>query len=77
MKSTYMERSPGHSMVKFSVQYMSHPNGTLHFREAGEIVFLDASGNMDLENNRLFLLVTHSKAGGIPLGNYLIDGLIN
>jgi len=39
-----------------------------HFRESGELVFLDSSGNMDRHCNRVFLLMTHSNAGGIPLG---------
>ena len=36
--------------------------------EAGETVFVDASGNMDRANLRVFLLMTWSLAGGIPLG---------
>ena len=36
--------------------------------EAGHIVFLDASGNMDRRNLRVFLLMTWSLAGGLPLG---------
>ena len=37
-------------------------------RVAGEMVFLDASGNMDRDNLRVFLLMTWSVAGGLPLG---------
>lgn len=36
--------------------------------EAGKLVFLDSSGNIDRHCNRVFLLMTHSNAGGIPLG---------
>jgi len=34
----------------------------------GELVFMDASGNMERQNTRVFLLMTHSAAGGLPLG---------
>ncbi|KAF0307387.1 hypothetical protein FJT64_021273 [Amphibalanus amphitrite] len=37
-------------------------------RESGEIVFIDASGNMDRDNLRVFLIMTWSVAGGLPLG---------
>ena len=37
-------------------------------RESGEIVFIDASGNMDRDNLRVFLIMTWSAAGGLPLG---------
>ena len=36
--------------------------------EAGEVVFVDASGNMDRRGLRVFLLMTWSGAGGLPLG---------
>ena len=36
--------------------------------EAAEIIFVDASGNMDRGNLRIFLLMTWSVAGGMPLG---------
>lgn len=37
-------------------------------RESGEIIFVDSSGNCDHQKHRIFLLVTHSTAGGLPLG---------
>ncbi|XP_067936754.1 uncharacterized protein [Watersipora subatra] len=40
-------------------------------REAGEMVFLDASGGMDGHLTRLFLLLTHCPGGGVPLGAFL------
>ena len=36
--------------------------------EAGRVVFVDASGNMDRRGLRVFLLMTWSHAGGLPLG---------
>lgn len=37
-------------------------------RQSGEMVFVDSSGNCDRQNHRIFLLLTHSSAGGLPLG---------
>ncbi|XP_076155836.1 uncharacterized protein LOC143139123 isoform X2 [Alosa pseudoharengus] len=37
-------------------------------RHSAEIVFVDSSGNCDRTNSRIFLLLTHSAAGGLPLG---------
>ena len=45
-----------HQMIKYS----------------GELVFVDAGGNMDRQNTRVFLLLTHSAAGGLPLGVLLV-----
>ena len=39
-----------------------------HLRQSGELTFIDSSGNMDRENCRVFLLLTHTCAGGLPLG---------
>ena len=35
---------------------------------SGELVFVDASGGVDRHHCRIFLLLTHSAAGGLPLG---------
>lgn len=37
-------------------------------RSSGEIMFMDASGTMDCLNCRMFLMLTPSVAGGLPLG---------
>ncbi|XP_076050088.1 uncharacterized protein LOC143030765 [Oratosquilla oratoria] len=37
-------------------------------KHSGELVFIYASGNMDRQGCRVFLLLTHSCAGGLPLG---------
>lgn len=37
-------------------------------KHSGELVFIDASGNMDRLGCRVFLLLTHCCAGGVPLG---------
>lgn len=42
----------------------------LFYRQAGEIVFLDASGGMDQDGTRVFLLITHTSGGGVPLGGF-------
>nr|XP_033481204.1 uncharacterized protein LOC117256028 [Epinephelus lanceolatus] len=37
-------------------------------RQSGEMLFIDSTGNCDCQNHRLFLLLTHSSVGGLPLG---------
>ena len=37
-------------------------------QESHELVFFDSSGNMDEFNLRVFLMVTHSVVGALPLG---------
>ena len=36
--------------------------------EGAEIVFVGSSGNCDRTNSRVFLVLTHSAIGGLPLG---------
>ncbi|CAL9690696.1 unnamed protein product [Knipowitschia caucasica] len=36
--------------------------------QSGEMIFMDSSGNMDRHNLRVFLLMTHSCCGGLPIG---------
>ncbi|XP_025105409.1 uncharacterized protein LOC112570910 [Pomacea canaliculata] len=42
-------------------------------RASGELVFMDASGGMDRYDCRVFLLLTHSVAGGLPLGCLIVS----
>ena len=37
-------------------------------QQSGELIFVDSSGNCDRQNHSLFLIMTHSAAGGLPLG---------
>lgn len=37
-------------------------------KSSGEIIFVDSSGNCDRHNSRIFVVLTHSSAGGLPLG---------
>ena len=37
-------------------------------KNSGEMMFMDAGGCMDRLNYRVFLLLTHSPAGGLPIG---------
>ena len=37
-------------------------------RHAGELVFMDSSSNMDRHGCSVFIILTHSCAGGLPLG---------
>ena len=36
-----------------------------HIQESGEVVFIDSSGGIDRDGYRIFLVMTHSKAGGL------------
>lgn len=38
---------------------------------SGEIAFLDAAGNMDRQQCRVFIMMTHSPAAGLPLGVFI------
>ena len=40
---------------------------TLH-KHSGELCFMDASGNMDRDDCKVFLILTHSCVGGLPIG---------
>ncbi|XP_063965028.1 uncharacterized protein LOC135156449 [Lytechinus pictus] len=37
-------------------------------KHSGEIIYVDSSGNCDRHNSRIFVVLTHSSAGGLPLG---------
>ncbi|XP_050730793.1 uncharacterized protein LOC127005721 [Eriocheir sinensis] len=39
-----------------------------YVRESGELVLVDGSGRVDHHGCRVFLMMTHSAAGGLPLG---------
>lgn len=39
-----------------------------HLQHAGEMVFMDSSSNMDRHCCSVFLLLTHSCVGGLPIG---------
>lgn len=38
---------------------------------SGELVFIDSSGCLDKDNHRVFMLMTHSAGGGLPLGCFI------
>ena len=52
--------------VRFYGKFMK--NAHTFCREAGELVFVDATGNTDRLNSRLFLVMAATKCGGLPLG---------
>ncbi|XP_038047808.1 uncharacterized protein LOC119721923 [Patiria miniata] len=43
-------------------------------RYAGEMVFMDASGNMSRHNTHVYMMMTPSFAGGLPLGAFITTG---
>lgn len=54
------------SLIAICTPFMKRVHNYIH--ESGELVFVDSSGGMDRDNYRIFLLMTHSKAGGnIPV----------
>lgn len=56
----------GQMIVAFLTPLMERVHHSV--RHSGEMVFMDSSGTMDRFNCRVFLLLTHSCAGGLPLG---------
>ncbi|KAJ8333580.1 hypothetical protein SKAU_G00415880 [Synaphobranchus kaupii] len=46
----------------------SHDEESSCEADSVEMTFVDSSGNCDRHNHRFFLLLTHSSAGGLPLG---------
>lgn len=57
--------SAGAPLIAICSPLMRRVHTTKH---SGELCFIDSSGNMDREDCRVFLLLTHTCAGGIPLG---------
>ena len=56
-----------------AITILHYKNGCVCYRESGELVFMDASGSMDYHDCRVFCMLTHSRGGGVPLGEeYLI-----
>ena len=41
-------------------------------KHSGEVVFCDASGNMDRNQCRVFVFLTHTCVGGLPLGILIV-----
>ena len=39
-----------------------------HVSHSGELCFIDSTGGMDRQDSRVFVLLTHSPAGALPLG---------
>ena len=44
-----------------------------HVEQSGELCFVDSSGNMDRDNHRVFLVMTHCPAGGLPVGCFITE----
>lgn len=40
-------------------------------KEASQIVFMDSSGSVDKDGSRVFILLTHTQCGGLPLGIFI------
>ncbi len=46
---------------------------SLQIKQASELAFVDSSSNMEELNLRVFLIVTHSVAGALPLGILIVS----
>ena len=56
----------GHLVISFISPLMQRVHKSI--KHSGEMTFMDATGTLDKLNHRVFLLLTHSVAGGLPLG---------
>ncbi|ELT96280.1 hypothetical protein CAPTEDRAFT_185524 [Capitella teleta] len=77
-----VERLNGEGVIRIKAEQSQQTNGALvivfltplmlrvhkKLKHSGELCFMDATGTMDRFNHRVFLLMTHSPAGGLPLG---------
>ena len=57
------------SVVAFCTPLMKRVHQ--HRRYSSEMAFIDSSGGMDRSNYLVFLLLTHSPVGGLPLGLFV------
>lgn len=55
-----------HLVVALCTPLMSRVHKLI--KSSAEMMFMDSSGSMDFLNCRVFLMLTHSVAGGLPLG---------
>lgn len=56
----------GQLMIAICTPVMRRVHGMWEYSR--ELLFVDSSGNMDRQNCRVFLFLTHSPAGALPLG---------
>lgn len=64
--ATIETTSDGQTVITICTPLMKRVHSMWKFNR--EMVFVDSSGNMDRQNCRVFLLLTHSPAGALPLG---------
>ncbi|XP_011669803.2 uncharacterized protein LOC105440902 [Strongylocentrotus purpuratus] len=65
MKCVSMTKEDDHIIIAICTPMMRRVHTT---RQSGEMVFIDSTGNIDRHGSRLFILLTHNSAGGLPLG---------
>ena len=64
---TTMEITPdGQTIIALCTPLMQRVHATWQFSQ--ELVFVDSSGSMDRQDCRVFLFLTHSPCGALPLG---------
>jgi hypothetical protein len=59
------------SQIEEQVEALNRDGVHQQLKHASELVFMDSSGTCDRDNCRIFLLLTHSCAGGLPLGCFI------
>ncbi|XP_072178625.1 uncharacterized protein [Diadema setosum] len=65
MKCAAMAKEDDHIIIAICTPMMRRVHTT---RQSGEMVFVDSTGNVDRHGSRVFILLTHNSAGGLPLG---------
>ncbi|XP_041479165.1 uncharacterized protein LOC121426833 isoform X1 [Lytechinus variegatus] len=60
------QTSDDQTVIAICTPLMKRAHETI--KHSGELVFVDSSGNCDRHNSRIFVMLTHSSAGGVPLG---------
>ena len=69
MKIVKDSKGKADMIIAICSPFMKRVHKTVH--QSGELVFVDASGGVDRFNCRIFILLTHSCAGGLPLGCFI------
>lgn len=61
----WFDEEEGETVIALCTPLMKRVHG---LRASGEMIFFDFSGNMDRFDTRIGFLMTHSVAGGLPIG---------
>ncbi|XP_033117849.1 uncharacterized protein LOC117117603 [Anneissia japonica] len=59
----------GETVIAVCTPLMNRVHKT--FRQSGETIFVDSSGSCDRNKSRIFVMLTHSSVGGLPVGVFI------